>query len=345
MTTYKDSGVDIAAGEQLVDLIKPIVKNTNRPGVLGNLGGFGGLFELDLSKYKNPVLVSATDGVGTKLQIAFKTGNHNTVGIDLVAMCVNDIVVSGAEPLFFLDYYATGRLEVNVAKNVISGIAEGCKQAGCSLSGGETAEMPSFYSEGEYDLAGFCVGIIEKDKIKQENLCKEGDVILGIESNGVHSNGFSLVRKVLVNNLSLDEKIVELGHTLGEELLRPTKIYVKPLLKIFEECDIHGAAHITGGGITRNLPRIIPNGLSAEIMLNSWDIPTIFELIRTRGDVPFNDMYQTFNMGIGMALILGENETKEAVKVLDSFGLKSFDIGRLVENDDKEPVVDYILGK
>ena len=311
--TYKDAGVDIDAGDELVERIKPFAKATKRLGVTEDLGGFGALFDLTKLKYKNPVLVSSTDGVGTKLKLAIESGIHATVGIDLVAMCVNDIIVQGAEPLFFLDYFATGKLDVTIAEQIIAGIAGGCTQAGCALIGGETAEMPGMYKDGDYDLAGFSVGIVEKDQILPRDI-KDGDILLGLASSGVHSNGYSLVRKIYEANKS--------EFTI-EELLAPTKIYVKPLLKAISQKLVKGIAHITGGGLTENLPRIT----GGEIKLGSWDIPEIFRKLQKLGGVETAEMLRTFNYGIGMVVVCAPENKNELKKLLEGEGEKVFEIG------------------
>jgi len=287
MTTYRDAGVDIDAGDEFVDRISPLVRSTFRPEVLTDLGGFGGLFRLQAHRYAEPVLVSGTDGVGTKLKIAFLTDRHDTVGIDLVAMCVNDIVVSGAEPLFFLDYFATGKLSVPKAESVLKGIAEGCRQAGCALIGGETAEMPSFYADGEYDLAGFAVGVVDRPKIIDGRSIVPGDALIGLASTGLHSNGYSLARRVLLDQakLSVTSRLPELDQPLGDVLLTPTRIYAKQVLTLIQECPINGIAHITGGGITENLPRVFPSGVRAQVRRSAWSVPPIFQAITRLGQV------------------------------------------------------------
>ncbi len=311
--TYKDAGVDIDAGDELVERIKPFAKATRRIGADTDLGGFGALFDLTRLNYKNPVLVSSTDGVGTKLKLAIETGIHETVGIDLVAMCVNDIIVQGAEPLFFLDYFATGKLNVEEASKVIAGIAEGCKQAGAALIGGETAEMPGMYKAGDYDLAGFAVGIVEKDQILPRDI-KDGDILLGLASNGVHSNGYSLVRKIYEKNKE---------DFTTQELMAPTRIYVKSLLAAIRAGLVKGMAHITGGGLTENLPRIT----GAEIKLGSWDIPEVFKKLKNLGGVEEAEMLRTFNYGIGMVVACAPENKAELVKMLESAGEKVFEIG------------------
>jgi phosphoribosylformylglycinamidine cyclo-ligase len=328
MATYKDSGVDIEAGYQAVKLMKDDVKRTFRPEVLSDLGGFAGLFALDKDKYEDPVLVSGTDGVGTKLKIAFLMDRHDTIGIDCVAMCVNDIVCGGAEPLFFLDYIALGKNRPEKVAAIVKGISEGCIQAGCSLIGGETAEMPGFYNEGEYDIAGFTVGVVDRKKIIDGKSIKEGDVLIGLPSSGIHSNGFSLVRKLL--NLSeekLSQYIVSLGATLGDELLKPTKIYVKTILDLIERCEIKGIAHITGGGFIENIPRIIPEGLRTKINKGSWPILPIFTLLQELGSLEEADLYNTFNMGIGMVLVVDPSQLVPVTERLKQLGEDSYVIG------------------
>ncbi len=336
--TYKDAGVDIEKADRFVSRISALVKETYRPEVLTDIGSFSALFRIDKERYMNPVLVSGTDGVGTKLKIAFLMDKHDTVGIDLVAMCVNDILTSGAEPLFFLDYIATGRLRLDISEEIIKGIIKGCKEAGCSLIGGETAEMPGFYNENEYDLCGFVVGIVERDEIVDGSSIKEGDVLIGIESNGLHSNGYSLVRKVLLeeSKISLNSYYDELGSTLGEELLRPTKIYVSAV-KLLKSggVNIKGMAHITGGGITGNLPRIFPEGISAIIRKGSWNIPYIFRLIQKSGDISEEEMFRTFNMGIGYILVISKDVLKNVLDILNNNGYNSYLIGDIIRSDKK----------
>jgi phosphoribosylformylglycinamidine cyclo-ligase len=327
--SYRDAGVDIDAGNSLVERIKPIVRDTFRPGVMTGLGGFGGLFALPLDRYREPVLVSGTDGVGTKLRLAVDLGQHDTIGIDLVAMCVNDIVVTGAEPLFFLDYYATGKLDLDVAESVIQGIAEGCRQAGAALIGGETAEMPGMYSAGDYDLAGFAVGCAEKERIILPERVQPGDVILGLASSGPHSNGYSLVRKILeVSGASLHTELG--GRSLGDLLLAPTRIYVKSLLALFEEVDVHAVAHITGGGLPENLPRVLRNDTSAVIDTGAWERPAIFRWLQEQGGVVESELLRTFNCGIGMVVCVGEEDADAAMSVLEAMGEQVYRIG-LVE--------------
>ncbi len=331
--SYSDAGVDIDAGNTLIDRIKPAVKRTSRPGVLGGLGGFGGLFELPLDRYKEPVLVSGTDGVGTKLRLAIDLGIYDTVGIDLVAMCVNDIIVAGAEPLFFLDYYATGHLNVDAAASVVEGIAEGCLRSGAALIGGETAEMPGMYEGNDFDLAGFSVGIVEKSQILDINNVAAGDVIIGIDSSGPHSNGYSLIRKILeVSGAKPTDTFGE--KTLGEILLEPTRIYVKPLLEMLGKLNVHALAHITGGGLPENLPRVLPHGLEAAIDSNSWQRPDIFDWLQEQGSVSDEEMYRTFNCGIGMAVVVSEQDQQEAIDLLQNSGEKAQVIGHIIQADD-----------
>ena len=330
--SYRDAGVDIDAGNQLVNKIGPIVKQTFRPGVLTGIGGFGGLFELPVEKYSRPVLVSGTDGVGTKLKVAMMMQRHDTIGIDLVAMCVNDIIVAGAEPLFFLDYYATGQLDVEAATQVVSGIAEGCLQSGAALIGGETAEMPGMYAGEDYDLAGFAVGIVEKSKILTAERVETGDVLLGLASSGPHSNGYSLIRRILeVADADLDQPIGDT--TLGEALLAPTHIYVKPLLELIDKIPVHALAHITGGGLLENLPRVLPHGVNAEIDLGSWRRPAIFDWLQQQGNVEESDMLRTFNCGIGMVVAIAAADADEATALLEAAGETVYRIGKITAGE------------
>jgi len=337
--SYKEAGVDISLADDIVKKIKPLIGKTSIPGVLGDIGGFGGLFSLAGQKYKEPVLVSGTDGVGTKLKVAFALNKHDTVGIDLVAMSVNDIISCGAKPLFFLDYISIGKLSEKVVVNLIKGITEGCKMADCALLGGETAEMPGFYPEGEYDLAGFAVGIVEKSKIIDGRKIKEGDSVIGIASNGVHSNGFSLVRKVLLEEkrYDLEKTVPPLKKTLGEELLAPTRIYVKPVLHLLEKYRLLGIAHITGGGIVENVPRILPEGVAVWINKKSWPKLPIFSLIQKEGKISHEEMYRTFNMGIGMVLIVPQNDASKIINELKQMNFPSYLIGRVVKRETKVP--------
>ena len=337
--SYRDAGVDIDAGNQLVNKIGPIVKQTFRPGVLTGIGGFGGLFELPVEKYRQPVLVSGTDGVGTKLKVAMMMQRHDTIGIDLVAMCVNDIIVAGAEPLFFLDYYATGQLDVEAATQVVSGIAEGCLQSGAALIGGETAEMPGMYEGEDYDLAGFAVGIVEKSKILTAEHVKEGDLLLGLASSGPHSNGYSLIRRILeVADADLDQPMD--STTLGEALLAPTHIYVKPLLELIEKISVHALAHITGGGLPENLPRVLPDGVNAEIDLGSWQRPAIFDWLQQHGNVEESEMLRTFNCGIGMVVAVAAADAEQATALLEAAGETVYRIGKITAGDGA-PQVNY----
>ncbi len=333
--SYRDSGVDIDAGNALVERIKPAVARTLRPGVMSGLGGFGALFELPLDRYREPVLVSGTDGVGTKLKLAVEAGVHDSIGIDLVAMCVNDIVVTGAEPLFFLDYYATGKLELDVASDVITGIARGCELAGAALVGGETAEMPGMYSSGDYDLAGFSVGIVEKAGIIDGSRVSAGDVLIGLASSGPHSNGYSLIRKILqVSGSSLDDTLDD--RTLAAWLLAPTRIYVKPLLSVCSKFTVHSLAHITGGGLTENLPRVLPQGTRAVIDAGSWQRPAIFDWLQQQGNVEPQEMYRTFNCGIGMVACVAAADADDIVTHLSAQGEDARVIGH-VESGSEAP--------
>jgi phosphoribosylformylglycinamidine cyclo-ligase len=344
MTTYRDAGVDIDAGDEFVDRIKPLVRSTFRPEVLTDLGGFGGLFRLQAKKYEDPVLVSGTDGVGTKLKIAFLMDRHDTVGIDLVAMCVNDIAVSGAEPLFFLDYFATGKLAVPKAQQVVSGIAEGCRQAGCALIGGETAEMPSFYSDGEYDLAGFAVGVVDRPKIIDGKSIKPGDAIIGVASSGLHSNGYSLARRVLFEKakLTVNSRLPELDRSLGEVLLTPTRIYAKQILALIQEFPIKGIAHITGGGITENLPRVFPDGVRARINRKAWTVPPLFHALSQLGQVDREEMYRVFNMGIGLIVIVPDQAADTIMARAATLGDQAYRIGEIIAGRAEDPQVEYV---
>ena len=330
--SYKQAGVDVTAGYQSVELIKEAVKSTYNEGVISDLGGFGGLYALDTKEIKEPILVSGTDGVGTKLKLAFLMDKHDTIGQDCVAMCVNDIICCGAKPLFFLDYMALGKNVPEVVATIVKGVADGCKMAGCSLVGGETAEMPGFYKQGEYDLAGFSVGVVEKSKIIDSQTIDIGDQVIGIASSGVHSNGFSLVRKIFdVNEENLNKYYEELGMTLGECLLTPTKIYVKAILNLLEKVQIKGISHITGGGFYENMPRMLREGVALKIKKDSYPILPIFKLIQKVGNIPERDMYNTFNMGIGMSIIVKKEETEKAIKILEEQGEKAYLIGEVVE--------------
>jgi phosphoribosylformylglycinamidine cyclo-ligase len=326
--TYRDAGVDIDAGDELVERIKPRVKRSMRPEVLGGIGGFGALVEVPLDRYRKPVLVSGTDGVGTKLRLAIDTQRHDGVGIDLVAMCVNDVIVQGAEPLFFLDYYASGKLDVGVGERVIAGIVEGCVQAGCALVGGETAEMPGMYHGADYDLAGFCVGIVEKDAIIDGSKTRAGDVVLGLPSSGPHSNGFSLIRKILqVANADLEADLQ--GVSLIERLMAPTRIYVKPLLKLMREVSLHGLSHITGGGLVDNIPRVLPEGLEVVLERKAWPSEAIFEWLQQQGKVADAEMYRVFNCGIGMTVQVSAGDAQRAIGILRAAGQEALVIGEV----------------
>ena len=333
--TYRDAGVDIDAGNYSVSLIKDSVKATYRPEVLGDLGGFGGLFALQSAKYKEPVLVSGTDGVGTKLRLAFMLDKHDTIGQDAVAMCVNDILVQGAEPLFFLDYLAVGKLLPEQVASVVKGVAAACRESGCALIGGETAEMHGFYPEGEYDIAGFAVGVVEKSKIITSDRVQEGDVLLGLPSSGLHSNGFSLVRKICfeVKGFKGDEYIDELGRTIGEELLTPTRLYPRVCLPLIEKFAIHGMAHITGGGFYDNIPRALPEGMGVEVDAGAWPVPPIFRLLQNWGNVDEREMYRTFNMGIGMVILAAPDEAEKIGAALSAAGESYYTIGRVVKGE------------
>ncbi len=341
--TYKDAGVNIDTANRLVERIKSIAKTSFRPEVLTDIGGFSGLFSLDTRKYKKPVLTSSTDGVGTKLKVAFMMNRHDTIGIDLVAMSVNDILAQGAEPLFFLDYLSTSKVDLTIQEDVITGITSGCREAGCALIGGEIAEMPSFYKEGEYDLAGFAVGAVDQDKIIDGSKVKSGDKIVGIASSGVHSNGYSLVRKIVFEklNLNLDERIEAFGRTLGEELLEPTKIYVKPVLEIVSEFHVHGISHITGGGLLENIPRILPDNCQAVIHKGSWEILPVFTFLQEKGNVAESEMFRTFNSGIGMALIVPGEEADEVISRLSNMNLKSYLIGKITTRVKEEEAIKF----
>ncbi len=332
--SYKKAGVDVTAGYKSVELIKKCVQSTYTDGVISDLGGFGGLFAPNIKNMKEPILVSGTDGVGTKLKLAFLLNKHDTIGQDCVAMCANDIICCGATPLFFLDYVALGKNVPEVVATIVKGVTDGCKMAGCALVGGETAEMPGFYPIDEYDLAGFCVGIVDKEKIIDSNSIKVGDKVIGIASSGVHSNGFSLVRKVFdVNKENLNEYRQELGKTLGESLLEPTKIYVKPILKVLESVNIKGISHVTGGGFYENLPRMLNDKVALNINKNSYEIPAIFKLIQKEGNIPERDMYNTFNMGIGMAIIVSPENVEKTLDILKAEGEMAYEIGEVVEGN------------
>jgi phosphoribosylformylglycinamidine cyclo-ligase len=342
--TYKKAGVDIEKGEVFVQTIKPMVEATFRPEVLTKIGGFAGCVSLNLERYKKPILVSSTDGVGTKLKIAFLMDHHDTVGIDLVAMCVNDIVVTGAKPLFLLDYFATSKLDPEKATKVLGGISKGCVEAECSLIGGETAEMPGFYRKGEYDLAGFAVGIVEDSQLIDGSTVTVGDKLIGIASSGLHSNGYSLVRRVLLDHhkMDLEKRVEEIGGILGEELLRPTKIYVKTVLNLTRNFNIGGIAHITGGGITGNLPRVIPKGCKAVVHKGSWDVPPIFSFLQEKGKISEDEMFQTFNNGIGMIFVVRPKEFADILDRLHSTGEKAFVIGEVEKADKDQETIEFV---
>jgi phosphoribosylformylglycinamidine cyclo-ligase len=329
--TYKDAGVDIDAGNDLVDRIKPLVQRTLRPEVLAGLGGFGGLFDLSASRHPDPVLVSGTDGVGTKLMLAQQLNRHDTIGIDLVAMCANDVLVQGAEPLFFLDYFACGRLDVETAADVVAGIAEGCVQAGAALIGGETAEMPDMYPDGKYDLAGFCVGIVDRSAIIDGSNIAAGDALIGLASSGPHSNGYSLIRKVL----EIEPDALIDGKPAIDVLIRPTRIYVKPLLSLMRTVDIRGLAHITGGGLSENIPRILPAGLGAEIDVSTWQQGAVFDWLAERGNIEREEMRRTFNCGVGMVIVVREDDLDSALGVLHEAGEQAWGLGRIVAGDEQ----------
>jgi len=329
--TYQDSGVDITKGNELIERIKPIAKSTAREGVLAGLGGFGAMFELPINKYKNPVLISGTDGVGTKLKVAEMLNKHNTIGIDLVAMCVNDLIVQGAEPLFFLDYYATGKLNTEVAVSVIFGIGEGCKQSGCALIGGETAEMPGMYQGEEYDLAGFCVGIADKDKVIDGSKVTSGDHIIALGSSGPHSNGYSLIRKVLEQSSPTEEQL--------NALIEPTKIYVKSVLSLIEKFPIHAISHITGGGLLENIPRVLPKNLAAKLDSNSWQLPNIFNWLQEQGNIDIMEMYRVFNCGVGMVIVLPKSESNQAINHLKELGENAWLIGEITQAEGEQVII------
>ena len=329
--TYKDSGVDITKGNQLIERIKPIAKSTFRPGVLAGLGGFGAMFEIPLDKYKNPVLISGTDGVGTKLKVAEMLNKHDTIGIDLVAMCVNDLIVQGAEPLFFLDYFATGSLNPDIATSVIEGIGEGCRQSGCSLIGGETAEMPGMYSGEDYDLAGFCVGIAEKSRIIDGSKVSEGDHIVALGSSGPHSNGYSLIRKVLEKSSPTNEQL--------NSLIEPTRIYVRSILSLLNTLPVHAISHITGGGLLENIPRVLPDHLAAKLDPASWTQPEIFHWLQDQGNIATSEMYRVLNCGVGMVVVISRESSNEAINHLNSCGENAWLIGEVVQFDGEQVVI------
>lgn len=338
---YREAGVDLDKANELVKRIQPLVRPTFTKGVVTDIGGFGGLFSLDCGEMKQPVLVSSTDGVGTKLKVAFWAHRHDSVGIDLVAMSVNDIIVQGARPLFFLDYLAIGKMNLDIVEQVVGGIAAGCKEAGCALIGGETAEMPDIYQSGEYDLAGFAVGIADQSRIIDGSAICEGDQIIGLASSGIHSNGYSLVRRIFWNQLRLqpDSFIEECGRTAAEELLEPTRIYVKPLLGILDRFDIRGMAHITGGGFYDNIPRVLPRSCQALVYRDSWEMPPVFRFLQERGNVSDEEMYHVFNNGIGYILVVRDEDAQSIIEHLDAMGQKSYRIGEIIPRKDREPSV------
>lgn len=342
---YSEAGVDIDKGNDFVKEIKDVVASTHRPGVLNDIGGFSSLIAIDTNKYSQPVLVNSTDGVGTKLAVAHMCGKHDTIGIDLVAMCVNDIIVGGATPLCFLDYFAVGRLDLNIATEVVKGIAEGCRQAKCSLVGGETAEMPGLYRNDDYDLAGFVTGIVERDAIIDGSDIRVGNRIIGLASSGLHSNGFSLVRKICFEELglSVDQAIEELGSTLGEELIKPTRIYVQSVLNVLKNYKINGMIHNTGGGFIDNIPRVLPKGYKATINTKSWKPQPIFDFLMTKGKVPAEEMYRTFNMGIGLMVIVDDVQANDIVHHFEALGESPFIIGEISTRDDNDPEVELIF--
>ncbi len=343
-TTYKDAGVDIDAGNTFVKMIKPLVKATSRPEVLADIGGFGGLFSLNTGKYKNPVLVSGTDGVGTKLKLAFMADRHDTVGIDLVAMCVNDIIVQGAEPLFFLDYLATGKLDPEKGAAIVKGIAEGCMQAGCALIGGETAEMPGFYADGEYDMAGFTVGVVERENLIDGSSITVGNRLIGLASSGLHSNGYSLARKVIFDRmgLGLNDQLPGLGRSVADELLTPTRIYVKSILNLLRDFQINGIAHITGGGLLENVPRVLPNGCKAVIGKDSWQVPPLFRLLQDGGNIDDDELLRTFNCGIGMVLAVPEKDADEVLIRLSGLNEQAVVIGEVAKCEPGKECVEMV---
>jgi len=342
--TYADAGVDIDKANSFVEAVKEIARQTPRTRVMGEIGGFGGLFSLNADNYERPVLVSSTDGVGTKLKIAFMTHRHDTIGIDLVAMCINDIIVQGAKPMFFLDYLSMGNLDIGVAEEIVRGIGDGCRQAGCALIGGETAEMPGLYQPGEYDLAGFTVGVVDNNKIVDGSEIRVGHKLIGIASSGLHSNGYSLVRKICFDRLKLkiDDHIPELGRTIGEELLQPTKIYVDTVRSLLRDLPVHGLAHITGGGIVENVLRIIPNACGVEIKKESWEIPAIFHFLQEAGNVTDSEMMRTFNNGIGMIAVVPNTAAQEILERLSVMKEQAFIIGRIVEHGKKNPRIRWV---
>lgn len=336
--SYRDSGVDIDAGNELVERIKPAIKSTHRKGCVGSIGGFGGLFELPLDRYKHPLLVSGTDGVGTKLKLAIELEKYQTIGIDLVAMCANDIAVLGAEALFFLDYYATGKLTLDVAEQVIAGIADGCRLAGCALIGGETAEMPGIYAEGDFDLAGFCVGIVEKENVINGEFIKAGNSLIALASSGPHSNGYSLIRKVIeVSGVDLTQACGD--ESLADALIKPTRIYVKNLLELNQQSPVLAMAHITGGGLTENIPRVLADNLSARIDCSSWTLPPVFNWLQQAGNIETSEMYRTFNCGVGMVLVVDSDQQQDCLNKLIELGEDAWVIGDVVNREQSKPVI------
>ena len=329
--TYQDSGVDITKGNELIEQIKPIAKSTQRKGVLAGLGGFGAMFELPIEQYKNPVLISGTDGVGTKLKVAELLNKHDTIGIDLVAMCVNDLIVQGAEPLFFLDYYATGKLNTELATSVISGIGEGCKQSGCALIGGETAEMPGMYAGEDYDLAGFCVGIAEKSEVIDGSKVSNGDHIIALASSGPHSNGYSLIRKVIEQSNPSEEQL--------QALIEPTKIYVKSVISLLKNHSVHAISHITGGGLLENIPRVLPNHLAATLNKESWQMPKIFQWLQQQGNIETNEMHRVFNCGVGMVIVLPASQSEKAIEHLNQMGEHAWLIGEITKAEGEQVII------
>jgi phosphoribosylformylglycinamidine cyclo-ligase len=340
--SYKDAGVDIDAGNALVERIKGVVKKTRRPEVMGGIGGFGALCEIP-EGYKQPVLVAGTDGVGTKLRLAIDLKKHDTVGIDLVAMCVNDLIVQGAEPLFFLDYYATGKLDVDTAADVVTGIGKGCEISGCALIGGETAEMPGMYDGEDYDMAGFCTGVVEKSKIIDGTKVAAGDQLIALASSGPHSNGFSLIRKVLEVSNADTNQVID-GKTLGEHLLEPTRIYVKPLLELFKQVDVHALSHITGGGFWENIPRVLPESAKAVVKGNSWQWPSVFSWLQENGNITTHEMYRTFNCGVGMVLVVPADELENSLNILKDLGENAWHLGEIQDAVAGEEQVEIVGG-
>jgi phosphoribosylformylglycinamidine cyclo-ligase len=339
--SYQDAGVSIDRGNRLIEQIKSSASSTHGKGVMGNLGGFGALFDIGAMNYKDPVLVSGTDGVGTKLKLAVEMNQHSTIGIDLVAMCVNDILVQGASPLFFLDYFACGELDVDTASDVINGIAQGCRLAGCALIGGETAEMPGMYTSGEYDLAGFCVGAVERENIIDGSTVQAGDALIGIASSGPHSNGYSLIRKVL--EVSSDNLTTEFGgKTLGQVLLEPTKIYVSSIKQLFQTCDVKTLSHITGGGLIENLPRVIPDNTQVTIESKSWSLPPVFEWLQKEGNIESLEMYRTFNCGVGMVVCVAEEDKDKALRSLETSGETAWEIGKVESKQEGTEIVRFL---